>query len=142
MARRDIVDDLTDIVYPLPGPLAADADENAEAGHDAWIREVEDQRRAFEAELRLYWEEDDQNPLLRLIAKTRADMREAEKRMRLLVAYGREFVEPRPYRLEDLAQATGMSISGTRTSYDDDEIADVAERINRRPRTRATPSGS
>lgn len=55
--------------------------------------------------------------------------------MRLLVDYGREFIEPPPYRLDDLAQATGMSISGTRTAYDD-EIDDVAHRIGRRSRTR------
>lgn len=41
-------------------------------------------------------------------------------------SYGRDFTRPRPYRLEDLARAAGMSISGTRTAYDDDEIAEVA----------------
>jgi hypothetical protein len=142
MAKRDIVDDLTDIVHPLPGPIPADADENTEAGHDAWTAEVKDQRRVLEADLRLSWEEGDENPLLRLISTTRAEMREAEKRMRMLVAYGREFVEPRPYRLDDLAQATGMSISGTRTSYDADEVADVADRIGRQPRTRLVPRSS
>ncbi|MEV0734170.1 hypothetical protein [Polymorphospora sp. NPDC050346] len=34
-----------------------------------------------------------------------------------LIAYGREFVQPRPYTLGDLAAAAGMSISGTRTAY-------------------------
>jgi hypothetical protein len=46
--------------------------------------------------------------------------------MRLLIAYGREFTRPRRYRLEDLARAAGMSISGVRTAYDDNEVAEVA----------------
>lgn len=54
--------------------------------------------------------------------------------MRLLVAYGREFVAPRPYKLDDLAQATGMSISGVRTAYDDDEIVEVAQLTGAKPR--------
>ena len=33
------------------------------------------------------------------------------------------FIRPRSYRLEDLARAAGMSISGVRTAYDADEIA-------------------
>ena len=56
--------------------------------------------------------------------------------MRLLIAYGREFVGPRPYTLDGLAQAAGMSISGVRTSYDDDEIAEVAALTGARPRRR------
>ena len=54
--------------------------------------------------------------------------------MRLLIAYGREFTRPRPYRLEDLARAAGMSISGIRTAYDQDEIAEVARLTGTRPR--------
>ena len=37
--------------------------------------------------------------------------------IRLLLAYAREHVQPRPYRLADLADAAGMSISGVRTAY-------------------------
>lgn len=47
----------------------------------------------------------------------------AEARMRRLIAYGREFTRPRPYRLEDLARAAGMSLSGVRTAYADAEVA-------------------
>jgi AraC-like DNA-binding protein len=60
----------------------------------------------------------------------------AEARMRLLIAYGREFTRPRPYRLEDLARAAGMSISGVRTAYDDDEVAEVARLTGARPARR------
>jgi len=34
----------------------------------------------------------------------------------LLIAYGRRFTHPRPYKLIDLANAAGMSISGVRTA--------------------------
>ena len=49
----------------------------------------------------------------------------AERDLRLLLAYAPEFAVPRPYRLEDLDRAAGMSISGSRTAYDDDEIGEV-----------------
>jgi hypothetical protein len=65
-------------------------------------------------------------------------MLQAEARMRLLIAYGREFTRPRPYRLEDLARAAGMSISGIRTAYDENEIAEVARLTGTKPRR---PSG-
>ena len=42
---------------------------------------------------------------------------EADRDIRLLLAFAREVVTPRPYRLADLAEATGMSISGVRTAY-------------------------
>jgi hypothetical protein len=58
----------------------------------------------------------------------------AETEIRLLVAYGREFTRPRPYRLADLAEACGMSISGVRTAYDHDEIEAVAAGLGRAAR--------
>ena len=42
---------------------------------------------------------------------------QAAREMRLLLAYAREFATPRPYRLVDLAEAAGMSVSGIRTAY-------------------------
>ncbi len=84
--------------------------------------------------MRLAWDESGVDPLLGEIAEARRVMLAAEKRLRLLVAYGREFVEPRPYRLEDLAQSAGMSISGVRTAYDDDEVALLARLTGRRSR--------
>jgi phosphoribosylaminoimidazole-succinocarboxamide synthase len=114
MATRDIITDLTDLSCPLP-----------------------EDREEYEQNLRLSWEHvDGYDPLLNAIETARAAMLQAEARIRLLVAYGREYVHPRPYRLEDLARAAGMSISGVRTAYGEDEVAEVARLTGARPRPR------
>ena len=134
MTTRDIITDLVDLIQPLPDP-PDDADE-----HDGWsalCEQVAEEREAFEQGLRLTWEhEEDYDPLLGEIAAARDAMLAAEARMRLLIAYGREFTRPRPYRLEDLARAAGMSISGVRTAYDNDEVAEVARLTGARPARR------
>src|SRR5690242_16811807 len=45
--------------------------------------------------------------------------------------------EPRPCRLEDLARAAGLSMSGVRIAYDDDEIIRIAGITGLRPRQRS-----
>jgi hypothetical protein len=55
--------------------------------------------------------------LLAALADARRRKDQAAHDIRLLLAYAREIVTPRPYRLADLAQATGLSISGIRTAY-------------------------
>jgi AraC-like DNA-binding protein len=137
MTTRDIFTDLTDLTHPLPAEPSPGSDVEPD-GWSALCEEVTGDREAFEQRLRLWWEhEDDYDPLLGEITAARDAMLAAEARMRLLIAYGREFTRPRPYRLEDLARAAGMSISGVRTAYDDDEIAEVARltgaRAARRP---------
>ena len=138
MATRDIITDLTDLTHPMPEEPEFEDDDEAN-GWRAQADEDVRHREEYEEQLRLTWEhEDGYDPLLGEIAGARDAMLRAEARMRLLVAYGREFTRPRPYRLEDLARAAGMSISGIRTAYDEDEIAEVARLTGTRPRR---PSG-
>ena len=61
------------------------------------------------------WQASD--PVLAALRAARARRDQADADIRILLAYARELATPRPYRLADLADATGMSISGVRTAY-------------------------
>jgi hypothetical protein len=67
------------------------------------------------------------DPLLSALDDARQRKQQADRELRLLLAYAREVVTPRPYRLTDLAQAAGMSISGVRAAYNKDDIHQAAE---------------
>jgi hypothetical protein len=57
------------------------------------------------------------DPLLAALDQLHQRKEQADRDIRLLLAYAREHVTPRPYRLADLAYAAGMSVSGVRTGY-------------------------
>ena len=57
------------------------------------------------------------DPLLAALADAAQRKQQADRDLRLLLAYAREHTKPRPYRLADLADAAGMSISGVRVAY-------------------------
>jgi hypothetical protein len=107
--------------------------------HDDIEAAAEDERAELAGQLRLARDEGGEDPLLSLVERARDRMLAAERDLRLLLAYAREFAEPRPYRLEDLARAAGMSISGIRTAYDGDEIDEVAAITGLAPRRRGQP---
>ena len=64
--------------------------------------------------------------LLLALADARRRKEQADQAIRLLVAWGRELATPRPYRLADLAEAAGMSISGSRTAYQPSDVQRAA----------------
>ena len=66
------------------------------------------------------------DPLLAALADAAQRRQRADHQIRLLLAYAREHVQPRPYRLADLAEAAGMSISGIRTAYSKADIEQAA----------------
>ena len=76
------------------------------------------------------WQAND--PVLAALRAARARRDQADRDIRILLAYARELATPRPYRLADLADATGKSISGIRTAY-------TRDRRRRRPAHRAGP---
>ena len=62
------------------------------------------------------------DPVLTALKDACARREQADREIRILLAYARELTSPRPYRLADLATATGMSISGIRTAYTQADI--------------------
>jgi hypothetical protein len=68
------------------------------------------------------------DPVLAALRAARDRRDQADRDIRILLAYARELAAPRPYRLADLAEATGRSISGVRTAYTAADI-DTARRI-------------
>jgi hypothetical protein len=66
------------------------------------------------------------DPLLAALADAARRKQRADHDIRLLLAYAREHTQPRPYRLADLAQAAGKSISGIRTAYTQADIEQAA----------------
>jgi hypothetical protein len=72
------------------------------------------------------WQADD--PVLAALRAARARRDQADRDIRILLAYARELATPRPYRLADLAEATGKSISGIRTAYTSADV-DAARHI-------------
>jgi hypothetical protein len=68
------------------------------------------------------------DPVLAALRAARIRRDQADRDIRILLAYARELVTPRPYRLADLAEATGKSISGIRTAYTPADV-DAARRI-------------
>jgi hypothetical protein len=133
MVTRDMIDNITAIVA-RPG-----LDGQPEDARGDIAAAAEDERAELAGQLRLARDEGGEDPLLTLVERARDRMLAAERDLRLLLAYAREFTEPRPYRLEDLARAAGMSISGIRTAYDEDEIGEVTAITGLAPRRRAAP---
>jgi len=126
MTAHDICADIAAVLHPLPAP----AEEHDDWGPPASYLE----EREEEAEqLRLGWAEGGIDPLLSTLESLRARRLRLEADMRLLIAYARRFTHPRPYKLIDLAEAAGMSISGVRIAYDDEELEQLTELLGRAP---------
>jgi hypothetical protein len=70
------------------------------------------------------------DPVLAAIAEARTRRDQADRDIRILLAYARELTSPRPYRLTDLAAAAGMSVSGVRSAYTQQDT-ETAQRILR-----------
>src|SRR5215468_7215047 len=127
MTAHDICADIAALLHPIPVPADAEQDDWGPPPIVWEEREEEAQR------LRLSWDEGGIDPLLATLASLRAQRLRLEADMRLLIAYARRFTHPRPYKLIDLAEAAGMSISGVRIAYDDEELNQLTELLDRAP---------
>jgi hypothetical protein len=76
------------------------------------------------------------DPVLAALREARDRRDQADRDIRILLAYARGLTSPRPYRLANLAVAAGMSISGVRVAYTREHV-ESAQRI-----LRAVNSGS
>lgn len=131
---RDAFTDIAAILHPRPLPPSPEEITNPDDdGLAAWRDE---QDRTAE-QLRGAHEEAGQDPLIASLTRARHARDTADEQIRQLLAYAREFVEPRPYPLVDLAAAGGFrSPSGVRTAYDHDDVAAVAAATGAKPRSR------
>jgi hypothetical protein len=73
------------------------------------------------------------DPLLAALAEARQRRDQADRDMRVLLAFAREITAPRPYRLADLAEAVGMSISGIRAAYSPGDVQHAARLLDGTP---------
>lgn len=143
MSWRDVYADLACLAVPAPAePDDPDALTGADReGLDAALSEAAAEWYSYRSELEHSGEWGDVDPVLSELAAARRAMLNAERRMRLLLAYAREYVRPRPYRLEDLANATGMSISGVRKAYTGKEVGEVHDLLTSHPGPRSGLAG-
>src|SRR6516225_3433509 len=128
MTAHDICADIAALLHPVPVPADSEQDDDWGPPASVWEEREEEARQ-----LRLSWEEGGTDPLLATLAGLRAQRLRLEADMRLLIAYARRFTHPRPYKLIDLAEAAGMSISGVRIAYDDEELNQLTELLDRSP---------
>src|SRR6266496_2980550 len=132
MTLHDMCEDIAALLNPMPAPVE-NGDESDEEAYSHAAAAAWQEREEMAEDLRTGWSEGDMDPLLSTLDSLRNRRLQLEADMRLLCAYGRCFTHPRPYKLIDLANAAGLSISGVRIAFDDDEIAQAAEILDRPP---------
>jgi glutathione S-transferase len=136
MTSRDIFADVAALLHSIPQPAPGEEDDD---GFLAMRDEAAGEQERAAQQLQDGWVHGDQDPLISALIEARRAKEQAEKRIRELLAYGREFVQPRPYTLGDLAVAAGMSISGVRTAYGHRDVDAVAGATSAKPREWRAP---
>lgn len=129
MAAHDMCSDIAALLNPFPPPDEAAPEDRGEVPAEYILHK----REELAESLRNSWSYGDVDPLLSTLSGLHAQRLQLESQMRMLIAYARRFTHPRPYKLIDLANAAGMSISGVRTAYEHEEIDQVSELLGRPP---------
>ena len=131
MAVNDTSAEVAALLHPMP-----EHTDHSDEGDEAFQAMAEDawqQREELAEQLRRSWQEGGIDPVLSTLRGLARAATPARGKMRLLMAYGRRFTSPRPYKLIDLARAAGLSISGVRIAFTSDEINQAAEILGRPP---------
>jgi hypothetical protein len=126
---EEIARELAKILIPTPVRGRDESEEQFAERFNA----VPEQRRTLVGELLLSARAsvlDD--PVLARLSELATQKQDIQRQMRLIIAYGREFIRPEPYRLRTLAAAAELSISGTRTLYSPTDLAAIATQIGRK----------
>jgi hypothetical protein len=131
MAVNDTSAEIAALLHPMPEHT--DHSDEGDEAFQAMSEEAWQEREDFAEDLRRSWQEEGVDPLLSTLRGLHEQRLQLEANMRLLMAYGRRFTSPRPYKLIDLARAAGLSISGVRIAFTDDEIYQAAEILGRPP---------
>ncbi|MFB7836242.1 hypothetical protein [Streptomyces sp. NPDC056056] len=125
--------ELAALIHPMPAPGTPDPDDIL-----ADVREdVDRKRKAYADDLEATAFGTDSDPLIVALQKAKTQKEAADRRIRTILAYAREFHPPRRYSLNELGEASGYTFSGVRTAYGDQEIAQVQGQIGRAPRRTA-----
>lgn len=142
MATSNIFEDVAAIAHPWARREDFDDEQLGEMADELYndaqgdvYRERERFARELEAECRMEREQNDgeaseEDVLLRELGRASDEIKQAQERLRRLIAYGREFQGRRPFPLSWLARASGMSISGVRTAYQRSDVEFVAEQLD------------
>ncbi|RCW45148.1 hypothetical protein DFQ14_103112 [Halopolyspora algeriensis] len=133
MALRNLIDDLSWLAYPKATPDNVNPPELADDAESDFA----DRRERLAQQIQAAWEGGDIDPLIGQLSEARARRDAADREIRLLMAYGREFTGTRPdYTWESLAAAAGLPYSTARNAFDEDDIATVSEILGTEPRRR------
>ncbi|UXY32383.1 hypothetical protein [Streptomyces sp. HUAS TT20] len=126
----DQIRELAALLHPMPEPGSVTPDDCFSDACDQVERERKDYADNLEAAA--FGTEGD--PVILALEQARAEKEEADRRIRRILAYAKEFQPPRRYILDELGRASGYSISGVRTAYTPEEIGLVQSQIRRDPR--------
>ncbi|MGW0087260.1 hypothetical protein [Streptomyces sp. NPDC003393] len=129
---EELLNDVYAIRWPLPH---YDEDEPPSTARGAAVEEAWRPRMAFLKTWGAAQAEHgpDYDPLLASLEDLVAIKKAADEQIRLLLAYGRVYVTPRPHTLETLGEAAGLTPSGVSRAFGAKEVLAVGDLTGRRP---------
>lgn len=128
----DLINELAALLHPLPEPGSVTPDDCISDACDQVERQRKDYADNLEGAAAT-----NSDPVILALEKARAEKDEADRRIRRILAYAKEFQPARRYRLEELGKASGYSFSGVRTAYTP-EVTLVQRQLSRGPQRAAS----